>query len=322
MSNTLFSNVQVWDASRKEVEHGMNVLVENDRIKEVSDIPIKNSETHTINGIGKTLIPGLIDCHCHVVLTSVDLSELEAEPLTLITAEASQVMRNMLMRGFTSIRDLAGADWGLAEAVERKLLIGPRIFFAGRALTQTGGHGDSRRRTQGVEPCACGNGLSLTAVIADGVSEVRKAAREELRKGAHQIKVMVSGGVASPYDPIDSKQYSSEELTAIVEEASAWNTYVAAHSYTSHATQHAVECGVRTIEHGNLIDAETARKMAKHGTYLVPTLIAYDALDRNGKALGLGPLSMEKLQAVKTHGKKRSVFVVKQASRSDLGQIF
>ena len=116
MSNTLFSNVQVWDASRKEVEHGMNVLVENDRIKEVSDIPIKNSETHTINGIGKTLIPGLIDCHCHVVLTSVDLSELEAEPLTLITAEASQVMRNMLMRGFTSIRDLAGADWGLAEA--------------------------------------------------------------------------------------------------------------------------------------------------------------------------------------------------------------
>ena len=169
-------------------------------------------------------------------------------------------------------------------------------------MTQTGGHGDSRRRTQGVEPCACGNGLSLTAVIADGVSEVRKAAREELRKGAHQIKVMVSGGVTSPYDPIDSKQYSSEELTAIVEEASAWNTYVAAHSYTSHATQHAVECGVRTIEHGNLIDAETARKMAKHGTYLVPTLIAYDALDRNGKALGLGPLSMEKLQAVKTQG--------------------
>ncbi len=302
MPSTLFSNVKVWDASRDEVEDGMHVLVENDRIKEISDRPIKISETQTIDGVGRTLIPGLIDCHCHVVLTSVDLRELEEKSLTLMTAEASRMMRDMLMRGFTSIRDLAGADWGLAEAVERKLLIGPRIFFAGRALTQTGGHGDSRRRTQGIEPCACANGLSITSVIADGISEVRRAAREELRKGAHQIKVMVSGGVASPYDPIDTKQYSTEELTAIVEEASAWNTYVAAHSYTSHATQHAVECGVRTIEHGNLIDAETARMMAKHGAYLVPTLIAYDALDRNGKALGLGSASMEKLQAVKAHG--------------------
>ena len=263
MPSVLFCNVNVWDVSRDEVEEGMHVLVENDRIKEISDRPLKMSEAQTIDGVGRTLIPGLIDCHCHVVMTSVDLRELEEEPLTLMTAEA-----------------------------------------AGRALTQTGGHGDSRRRTQGIEPCACGNGLSITSVIADGISEVRRASREELRKGAHQIKVMVSGGVASPYDPIDSKQYSTEELTAIVDEASAWNTYVAAHSYTSHATQHAVECGVRTIEHGNLIDAETARMMAKHDAYLVPTLIAYDALDRNGKALGLGSASMEKLQAVKTHGKK------------------
>ena len=119
MPNTLFSNVQVWDASRDEVEDGMHVLVENDRIKEVSDRPLKKSETLTIYGAGKTLIPGLIDCHCHVVMTSVDLRELEEESLTLMTAEASRMMRDMLMRGFTSIRDLAGADWGLAEAVER-----------------------------------------------------------------------------------------------------------------------------------------------------------------------------------------------------------
>ena len=206
------------------------------------------------------------------------------------------------MRGFTSIRDLAGADWGIAEAVERKLLVGPRVFFAGRALTQTGGHGDFRRRTQGLEPCGCGNALSHSAVIADGVAEVRRAAREELRKGATQIKVMVSGGVASPYDPIDNKQYSTEELKAIVEEANSWNTYVAAHSYTPRSSQHAVECGVRTIEHGNLIDAETASSMAKHDAFLVPTLITYDAMDRNGAALGLPTASIHKLQRVKNEG--------------------
>ena len=302
MNSILFREVQVWDASRAESEPGMHVLVEGDRIKEVSDRPISVADTLTIDGAGKTLIPGLIDCHCHVTMTSVNIRQLEEEPLTLMTAEASIMLRDMIMRGFTSIRDLAGADWGLAEAVERKLLTGPRVFFAGRALTQTGGHGDFRRRTQGLEPCGCGNALSNSAVIADGVSEVRRAAREELRKGANQVKVMVSGGVASPYDPIDNKQYSTEELMAIVEEASAWNTYVAAHSYTPRSSQHAVECGVRTIEHGNLIDVETANAMAKHNAFLVPTLITYDAMDRNGAALGLPQASIHKLQKVKDEG--------------------
>jgi len=302
MTSTLFRNAQIWDASRSEVESGMHVLVEDDRIKEISDVPISAGSAHIVECNDKTLIPGLIDCHCHVTLTSVNIRALEEEPLTLMTAEAGQMLRDMLMRGFTSIRDLAGADWGLAEAVERKLLVGPRVFFAGRALTQTGGHGDFRRRTQGLEPCGCGNALSHSAVIADGVSEVRRAAREELRKGASQIKVMVSGGVASPYDPIDNKQYSTEELTAIVEEAASWNTYVAAHSYTPHASQHAVECGVRTIEHGNLIDVETAHSMARHDAFLVPTLITYDAMDRNGAALGLPQASIDKLQKVKDQG--------------------
>tara|TARA_B100000686_G_scaffold349215_1_gene442048 strand:- start:4874 stop:6109 length:1236 start_codon:yes stop_codon:yes gene_type:complete len=302
MTSILFHDVQIWDASRQEPEPGMHVLIENDRIKEVSDLPISISEAQLIDGRNKTLMPGLIDAHCHVTMTEVNIRQLEDEPLTLMTAEASQVLRGMLMRGFTSIRDLAGADWGIAEAVERKLLVGPRVFFAGRALTQTGGHGDFRRRTQGLEPCGCGNALSHSAVIADGVAEVRRAAREELRKGATQIKVMVSGGVASPYDPIDNKQYSTEELKAIVEEANSWNTYVAAHSYTPRSSQHAVECGVRTIEHGNLIDAETASSMAKHDAFLVPTLITYDAMDRNGAALGLPTASIHKLQRVKNEG--------------------
>ena len=173
MTNILFHDVKIWDASRQEPEPGMHVLIENDRIKEVSDLPISISEAQLIDGTNKTLMPGLIDAHCHVTMTEVNIRQLEDEPLTLMTAEASQVLRGMLMRGFTSIRDLAGADWGIAEAVERKLLVGPRVFFAGRALTQTGGHGDFRRRTQGLEPCGCGNALSHSAVIADGVAEVR-----------------------------------------------------------------------------------------------------------------------------------------------------
>ena len=303
MRRTLFYNVQVWDASREFVEEGMHILVEGDRIKEISDKPIKTRETLRINCKGKTIIPGLIDCHCHVVMSSLDIRELQDIPLTLMTVKASTIMRDMLMRGFTSIRDMAGADWGLAEAVEKNLIVGPKIFFSGRALTQTGGHGDSRQRTHvGLEPCACSNGLNFTSIIADGTSEVRRAARDELRKGATQIKVMASGGVSSPYDPIDNIQYSEEELSAIVQEANSWNTYVAAHSYTSKSTQHAINCGVRTIEHGNLIDRETADLMASKNVYLVPTLITYDALDRKGAQLGLPQTSIEKLQRVKDLG--------------------
>ena len=303
MRRTLFFNVQVWDASREFVEEGMHILVEGDRIKEISDKPIKTTETLRINCKGKTIIPGLIDCHCHVVMSSLDIRELQDIPLTLMTVKASTIMRDMLMRGFTSIRDMAGADWGLAEAVEKNLIVGPKIFFSGRALTQTGGHGDSRQRTHiGLEPCACSNGLNFTSIIADGTSEVRRAARDELRKGATQIKVMASGGVSSPYDPIDNIQYSEEELSAIVQEANSWNTYVAAHSYTSKSTQHAINCGVRTIEHGNLIDRETADLMASKNVYLVPTLITYDALDRKGAQLGLPQTSIEKLQRAKDLG--------------------
>lgn len=302
MGSIIFRNVKVWDATRDGPEDGVEVLVEGDRIKEISDRSITSSSAQVIDGGGGTLMPGLIDCHCHVTMSEVNLRSLEDDPLTLMTAKTAQIMRGMLARGFTTVRDCAGADWGLAEAVESGLLQGPRIFFSGRALTQTGGHADFRRRTQAIEPCGCSSSLTHSSRIADGISEVRKAARDELRKGAHQIKVMVSGGVASPNDPIDNKQYSGEELRAIVEEAEAWNTYVAAHSYTPHSTRHAVECGVRTIEHGNLVDQATAQLMAEKDAFLVPTLVTYDALDRHGAALGLPAVSVEKLQRVKGEG--------------------
>ncbi len=302
MSSIVFRNCRLVDATAPEPREGFDVLVEDDRIREVSDQPIKTAEATEIDVAGRVLMPGLIDCHVHVTLSELNIFALDAEPLTHMTAQAAGIMKGMLDRGFTTVRDAAGADWGLAQAVEAGLIAGPRLFISGRALSQTGGHGDFRRRTQSFEPCACGNTLTHLTRIADGVSEVRRAARDELRKGANQIKVMVSGGVLSPNDPVDNKQYSAEELRAIVEEAAAWHTYVLAHSYTPEAIVHAVGCGVRSIEHGNLIDREAAAAMADKKAFLVPTLAAYEATDRHGEELGLPEVSMEKLKLVLDRG--------------------
>ena len=298
----VFENCAIVDAQAEQARAGHHVLVEDGRIREVSDQAIKADGAVRLDVGGRTLMPGLIDAHVHVTISEVAIARMESSPLTLMTAEAAAIMRGMLDRGFTTVRDCAGADWGLAQAVERGLLAGPRLFIAGRALSQTGGHGDFRRRTQGVEPCACSNALSAITRIADGVPEVRKASRDELRKGADQIKVMVSGGVLSPNDPLENTQYSPEELTAIVEEAAAWNTYVAAHAYTPASILHAMACGVRTIEHGNLLDREAARAMKDAGAYLVPTLVIYEAMNRQGAALGLPETGQRKLEGLLDQG--------------------
>ncbi len=313
MGRIAFRNCALLDVNAGELRPGHGVLVEDERIVEVveGDPPTSGAQVFDLGG--RTLMPGLIDCHCHVTLTDMKLSALEDVPPTLMTARAGKEMRAMLDRGFTTIRDAAGADWGLQKAVEDGLLAGPRMFISGRALSQTGGHGDFRRRTQAsVEPCGCANGLAYNTTIADGVPEVRKAAREELRKGANQIKVMVSGGVASPNDPLGNTQYSAEELRAIVEEARAWHTYVFVHAYTSEAITHAVECGARTVEHGNLVDLKTAKLMAERGVFMVPTLVTYDALDRRGKELGMPEVSLHKLKTVLDAG-LRSIEICKEA---------
>jgi imidazolonepropionase-like amidohydrolase len=277
-------------------------LIEGSVIKEVSDHQIKSKGAVEFDLRGRTIMPGLIDCHAHPVLTDMRIMALEEVPPTLATAKASMVLKSMLDRGFTSIRDAAGSDWGLKEAVARGFLAGPRLFISGRALTQTGGHGDFRRRTDNIIPCSCSHALHMTSRIADGVDAVLHAVRDEMRKGADQIKVMVSGGVASPNDPLESCQYSAEELTAICEEAARWGTYVLAHAYTAEAISHAAMCGVRSIEHANLIDATAASLLAEKGAYVVPTLVTYEALDRCGEELGLTSTMLDKLAVVRKTG--------------------
>ena len=302
MTAIIFANCAVLDGTRKERRGDHHVLVEGNRIREVSDAPIKSGTARTIDLKGRTLMPGLIDAHVHVLAVDLPLDRLSDRPVTLLTLQAAKVLEGMLQRGFTTIRDAGGADGGLAEAVEEGLVHGPRIFPSGMALSQTGGHGDVRPRTQSVETCACCAGGLAGSRIADGVAECRRAARDELRKGATQIKILASGGVASPYDPIWNLQYSEEEVRAIVEEARAWRTYVLAHAYSPEAIRRSIEFGVRSIEHGNLIDRATAEHVAGADAFVVPTLATYDALHRFGRELGFTETNMAKLAEVREAG--------------------
>ncbi|UMP05160.1 amidohydrolase family protein [Amycolatopsis sp. EV170708-02-1] len=245
---------------------------------------------------GAFVLPGLVDAHVHVTASTADLGSLPASSPSYVAAHSARTMSRMLDRGFTTVRDASGADYGLADAQAEGLFRGPRLLFCGRALSQTGGHGDSRTRganTSEDHPCCAGLGR-----VADGVDAVRAAARDELRKGAHHIKVMASGGVASPTDRIDSTQYSGEELRAIVEEAEAANRYVAAHAYTARAVNRALELGVRSIEHGNLIDDRSVELFLRHDAYLVPTLVTYWALKEEGREHGLPESSWRKVDDV------------------------
>ncbi len=302
MTSYLFSGGRFLDPRQDNLRDGMSVLVEDGMVREVSDRPITGTSATRIDLKGRTLMPGLIDAHIHVVLTEVNLRLLADVPLTLLAAKGSVAMRAMLHRGFTTLRDTGGADYGIKAAVEQGLFEGPRLFIAGQPLSQTGGHADHRLRTQGREFCACCSGLSWTARVADGVPDVIKATRDELRKGADHIKLMVSGGVASQADPLESLQYRMDEIEAAVEEATRWGSYVCAHAYAAKAIERAVQAGVRTIEHGNLIDAPTAQLMAERGAYLVPTLVAYDALKRRGTDYGLSSYSLEKNEMVLNAG--------------------
>lgn len=297
-SKLLLRNAQILDLEAGELRPDLSVLVGEGRVLEIEKT-IRAAADQVIDLDGRTLMPGLIDAHVHVTITSMNLAAMATKPATLVALEAAQIMKGMLRRGFTTVRDAGGAEWGLAEASERGLIEGPRLFYAGRVLSQTGGHGDLRPRGgEDLPLCACAVSTDGFAHIADGVAAVRKAARHELRHGAKQIKLMASGGVASPTDPIWNLQYSTEEMRAIVEEAESWRTYAMAHAYTPEAIMRAVDAGVRTIEHGNLIDAPTARAMAKRGAFLVPTLVTYFAIDEMGRALGFPEVSLRKLQDV------------------------
>jgi imidazolonepropionase-like amidohydrolase len=266
----LFEHADILDAASGTLLKDRFVLVEGDTISRVSEQPISAPGARVVDARGRVLMPGLIDCHVHVLASMLNIGRLARMPNVLAVLRAVPILRGMLMRGFTTVRDAGGADWSLAEAVRTGTVQGPRIFPAGRALSQTGGHGDFRERSDVIEPCPCTPKVGAIGRVVDGVDAIRRAVREEIQMGATQIKIMASGGVASPTDPIHYLGFSEDEVRAAVEEASNADTYVMAHAYTGRAIARAVRCGVRTIEHGNLVDAEAARVMADHGAIAVP----------------------------------------------------
>lgn len=312
MSQTLFRNLNLldprWDAARG----GYEVLVEGDTIREVSSKPIKSKAERIIDCGKRTLMPGLIDCHVHVFLTEVNIRNLESVPLTLLTAKASELMRGMIDRGFTTVRDTGGADWGIKTAVESGLIAGPRLFISGRAIGPTGGHSDSRRRTDQGAPCGCCNAMVYCMAIADGADEVRKLVREQMRQGADQVKIMCSGGVASPYDPLDSLQFSEAEIAAATDEAKNFGRYVLAHAYSPEAITRAVSNGVRTIEHGNLIDDKAARLLKSKGGYMVANLVTYFEMKDRAAQFGMSADQLAKNDVV-LEGALRSLEICKKA---------
>lgn len=311
----LFRGGSVLDVSAGVLLDGYQVLVEGDRIKEVSDQPIRTVDAFVVDLRGRVLMPGLIDAHVHIYLSELDLTLIKDIPVTLAVARAGPVLRAMLERGFTTVRDAGGADWGIREAIDSGILPGPRLLISGRVISQTGGHADFRSRTNGASSngCSCCRGLEqLFAHLVDGVPAVLHAAREELRKGADHIKIMISGGVASPNDPLEGLQFTEEEIRAAVQAAEASGKYASAHAYSAAAIRRGVECGVRTIEHGNLIDDCTARFVAERKSFVVPTLVTYDSMDRRGRDLGMPAKNLEKNKKVLSAG-LRSLEICKAA---------
>lgn len=312
MPQFLFRNLNLLDPRWSEARGGYEVLVEGDLIKEVSAKPIKAPQAQVVDCGKRTLMPGLIDCHVHVFLVEVNIRFLENMPLTLLTARAADLMRGMLDRGFTTVRDTGGADWGIKTAVESGLIPGPRLFISGRAIGPTGGHSDSRRRTDQGAPCNCCNAMVYCMAVADGADEVRKLVREQMRQGADQIKIMCSGGVASPYDPLDSLQFSEAEIAAATDEAKNFGRYVLAHAYTPEAITRAVNNGVRTIEHGNLIDARSAKLLKSKGGYMIANLVTYFSMKERAAQFGMTQDMLDKNDIV-LEGALRSLEICKAA---------
>jgi imidazolonepropionase-like amidohydrolase len=276
MAVTILRNAAVLDAEHGSLRGGQSVAVEDGRIADVGPGLTGPGDAVIIDVAGRTVMPGLIDAHTHPAIVDHDVFAMSEWPPTYVAARASRALAGMLARGFTSIRDVGGGELGLARAVEEGYFTGPRVFYGGKQLSQTGGAGDWRA------PSRRGYDDNYYApafgVICDGVAEVRRAVREEVRRGAHHIKAYLSGAVDSPSDRVDSTQFSMEELRAIVEEATAANIYVAGHAYSSRAINRGLEAGVRSIEHGNLMDASSIPLFQKYRAFYVPTIVTYRAL--------------------------------------------
>jgi imidazolonepropionase-like amidohydrolase len=281
-TEVLFRNVQVFDGRANALTPVTDVLVRGNQISAIGSSLEAAEHTQVIDGKGRTLMPGLIDVHVHMTFSALSMLQLLAPDLTPSLADsiAAKGAEQMLLRGFTSVRDMGGPVWGLKAGIDAGRFTGPRIWPSGATISQTAGHGDMRlphersRRFFGEVSRAEQLGATF---IADGRDEVLTATRENLRFGASQIKLMAGGGTSSAYDPVDVTQYTLDEMRAAVEAAEDWGTYVTVHAYTPRAIRRAIEAGVKSVEHGQLLDKKTLKLIAKRDVWLSTQVLMADS---------------------------------------------
>lgn len=301
MTMQIIRNARIIDGSQDRAADPQDIVIENGVFQEVSD-KVSVQCDNEIDAKEHYVMPGLIDCHVHVIATTADLKANADLPNSLLAYRMMALMKNMISRGFTTVRDLGGADVGIVDAIEEGLLVAPRLVICGKALSQTGGHTDYRGRYNSRSVDYYRDQIGAMGRIVDGVDDLRRACREEIKGGANFIKLMANGGVSSPTDPIGFLGFSVAELEAAVEEASNAETYVAGHLYTDEAINRALDAGVYSIEHANLIKRETARRVAEKGAVVVPTNITYELLGTRGADFGLPPESIAKVADVRDAG--------------------
>jgi imidazolonepropionase-like amidohydrolase len=275
----LFTNINIFDGRSDQLTMGQNVLVEGNLIVQIGEGLKADAGATVIDGGGRMLMPGLMDAHVHLMLNDAPAKAIYEESWAYVGAQAVAGARAMLLRGFTTVRDVGGPVGGLKKAIDEGLVAGPRVFPSEGFISQTSGHGDLETSVFKLSPYFTGipdkAELLGWGFVADGVPEVQKATREILRKGATQIKIMAGGGVSSYYDPLDTTQYTLEEMRAIVTEAENWSTYVAAHAYTDLAVKQCIEAGIKSIEHGPFLQEDTLKLMAKKGVWLSPQVFLF-----------------------------------------------
>jgi len=299
MSNTVkvLHNARLWDGVSDEAVDNATVVVEGARICEAGAGVSYSAEATRIDCGGRFLMPGLIDAHYHANTPSYDFYGTDRMHPALLASHAVQLLTGAVDRGYTTIRDAGGGDVGLAQALDAGLIDGPRFFYPGKALTQTGGHGDMRKRGE-PDLCGCGEYAGVICEAVDGPDEIRKAVRQRFRQGATQIKIFLSGGVSTELAPLEMPHFTDAEILVAVEEAARRGSYVMAHCHTDVGARRCVELGVRTIEHGSLITPETAKLIAEAGSYVVPTLSAGELIAKNAADLGLPASATQKVREV------------------------
>ncbi len=320
MSIKVLNNCVIFDGCNEALIEGGSIVVENDRIREVS------AKATTVNGAdiidmnGRFVMPGLLDLHFHAYSISLNMDLVDNMTIPLKVAHAARILKGVLHRGYTTVRDPGGGEIGLHLAISQGLMEGPRFYYGGKALSQTGGHGDIRPAEHHDSLCGCAANNTFSEVV-DGVENVRKFCRNELRKGADHIKIFISGGVSSPTDPLWMPQYTDEEIKAAVQETATRRKYVVAHCHTDDGARRCLQAGIRSIDHCTIITEETAKLIAAADgrTHAVPTIAVLEQVMRHGPELGMPAESLEKIKVAHAAAYRSLEYLKRAGARVGMG---